>query len=130
LGGGLLTGKYGVGRRPERGRLVENEMYRARYGAASHYETAERFAQYAAARGVHPVTLAVAWVARHPTVTAPILGARSAEQLAPSLAAGDYPMDDRTYEEVSALAPAPPLPTDREEERAGFAYKGSEEKYK
>jgi aryl-alcohol dehydrogenase-like predicted oxidoreductase len=32
LGGGLLTGKYGVGQRPERGRLVENEMYMKRYG--------------------------------------------------------------------------------------------------
>ena len=32
LGGGLLSGKYGRGRKPERGRLVENRMYAARYG--------------------------------------------------------------------------------------------------
>jgi aryl-alcohol dehydrogenase-like predicted oxidoreductase len=130
LGGGLLTGKYGVGKRPERGRLVENDVYRTRYGAGSYYETAERFAAYAEQRGVHPVTLAVAWAAHHPAVTAPIVGARNVEQLEPSLAAADYPMDEETYAELSALSPAPPPATDRTEEQAGLAYKGSEEKYK
>ncbi len=36
LGGGLLTGKYGVGARPESGRLVENAQYQKRYGDAAH----------------------------------------------------------------------------------------------
>jgi len=130
LGGGLLTGKYGVGKRPERGRLVENDMYRARYGAGSYYETAERFAAYAEERGVHPVTLAVAWVAHHPAVTAPIIGARDVRQLEESLAAADYAMDDEVYAELSALSPTPSPATDRTEEQAGLAYKGSEEKYK
>jgi len=130
LGGGLLTGKYGVGVRPDRGRLIENEMYRSRYGAVTNYETADRFVTYAKERGIHPVTLAVAWVARHPAITAPIVGARNVEQLEPSLAAADFAMDDETYAELSALAPAPPPATDRTEERAGLSYKGSEEKYK
>jgi aryl-alcohol dehydrogenase-like predicted oxidoreductase len=130
LGGGLLTGKYGRDRRPDSGRLVENDMYRVRYEAASNFETAERFAAYAAERGVHPATLAVAWVARHPAVTAPIVGARSVEQLEPSLAAADFAMDDEVYAELSALGPAPPPATDRAEERVGLAYKGGEEKYK
>jgi len=130
LGGGLLTGKYGVGKRPERGRLVENDLYRVRYGASSYYEVAERFVARAKERGVHPVTLAVAWVAHHPAVTAPIIGARDVRQLEPALAAADYAMDDETYAELSALSPIPPPATDRTEERAGLAYKGSEEKYK
>ncbi len=130
LGGGLLTGKYGVGKRPDRGRLVENDMYRARYGDDRCYETADRFVAYAEARGIHPVTLAVAWVARHPAVTTPIIGARDVEQLEPSLRAADLALDDDVYAEISALSPAPPPATDRTEERAGFAYKGSEEKYK
>ena len=130
LGGGLLTGKYGVGVRPDRGRLVENEMYRTRYGAESNYRTAERFVAYAKKQGVHPVTLAVAWVARHPAVTAPIVGARNVEQLEPSLAAAEFTMDDETYAELSAVAPGPPPATDRTEEHAGLSYKGSEEKYK
>jgi len=130
LGGGLLTGKYGVERRPEHGRLVENEMYRARYGTEVYYQTAERFAAYAKERAVHPATLAVAWVARHPAVTAPIIGARNIEQLEPSLAAADFEMDDQTYAEVSALSPTPAPATDRTEEQAGLAYKGSAERYR
>jgi aryl-alcohol dehydrogenase-like predicted oxidoreductase len=130
LGGGLLTGKYGVGKRPERGRLVENDMYRARYGASSLYELAECFVACAEERGVHPVTLAVAWVAHHPAVTAPIIGARDVEQLEPSIAAADYAMDDKVYAELSALSPIPPPATDRTEEQVGLAYKGSEEEYK
>ena len=52
LGGGLLTGKYGVGKRPERGRLVENAMYRARYRETSYFETADGLIQYAETLGV------------------------------------------------------------------------------
>jgi len=130
LGGGLLSGKYGVGVRPDRGRLVENEMYRTRYGVESYYETAGRFAAYAAERGVHPVTFAIAWVARHPAVTAPIIGARNPDQLEPSLAAAGFVMDDEVYSDVSDLSPTPPPPTDRTEERIGLSYKGSEEKYR
>lgn len=130
LGGGLLTGKYGVGRQPARGRLVENDMYRARYGAASYFETADGLIRSAEALGVDPVTLAVSWVAKHPAVTAPIIGARTVEQLEPSLAAGEFVLDDETYEALCRLSPTPPPATDRAEEQIGLSYKGSEEKYK
>lgn len=130
LGGGLLSGKYGVDVRPASGRLVDNDMYRARYERESYFETAERFAAFARSCGVHPVTLAVAWVARHPAVTAPIIGARDVAQLEPAIAAAGYAMDDETYAQLASLSPAPPPATDRSEERSGVAYRGSEEKYK
>ena len=130
LGGGLLSGKYGVQERPDRGRLVDNEMYRARYGSPSNYEVAMRLTELAHKHGVHPVTLAVAWVAHHPAVTAPILGARTVDQLEPALAAADLAMGAELYQQLSALSPAPPPPTDRTEEREGVTYKGSDEKYK
>jgi len=130
LGGGLLTGKYGVGRRPDSGRLVENAMYQARYREEAYYEIAERFTAFAEDRGVPPVTLAVAWVAQHNAVTAPIIGARNLEQLEPSLAAADFEMDSETYEALSALSPTPPPATDRTDERAGITYKGKAENYK
>ncbi|MBV9468937.1 MAG: aldo/keto reductase, partial [Abitibacteriaceae bacterium] len=62
LGGGLLSGKYSKESRPESGRLVENAMYKVRYGDASYLENAERFTAYAQEKGIHPATLAVAWV--------------------------------------------------------------------
>ncbi len=116
LGGGLLTGKYGTGRRPDSGRLVDNEMYAARYGGERYLEVAEAVTRYAAERGVHPATLAVAWVRSQPGVTAPIIGARDVAQLEPSLAAADYAMSAQTRAELSALTPPVPPATDRSEE--------------
>ena len=113
LGGGLLTGKYGVGKRPDSGRIIEKENYAKRYSLDVYYEVAERFTQCAADKGVHPVTLAVAWVKSHPAITAPIIGGRNLEQLAPSLAAADFEMDDALRDELSALSPTPPPATDR-----------------
>ena len=117
LGGGLLTGKYGVGRRPAAGRLVAHPGYVKRYADPCYYETADRFVAHAAERDLHPATLAVAWVMSHPAVTAPIIGARNLEQLAPSLAAAEVEMTPQWRAEISALSPEPPLATDRAEEK-------------
>jgi aryl-alcohol dehydrogenase-like predicted oxidoreductase len=117
LGGGLLTGKYGATRRPERGRLVENQMYQKRYGQTSDYEIAGAFTNFARERGFHPASLAVAWVAGHPAVTAPIIGARNLEQLEGSLKSLEIDMTPELRAEVSALSPEPPLATDRAEEK-------------
>lgn len=123
LGGGLLSGKYGVGRKPESGgRLISNKIYRARYGDALNFEVAERFAAFAAERGFDPVGLAVAWAASHPAVTAPIVGARSAAQLGASLAAVDIPMTPGLRAEISALTPEPAPATDRNEEKTEFSF--------
>ena len=117
LGGGLLTGKYTRQRRDEAGRLTTNKNYAVRYGLERYYEIAERFAAYADSAGVHPATLAVAWVKTHPAVTAPIIGARNVQQLGASLAAADYEMSAEQYKEISALTPPVPVATDRDEER-------------
>ncbi|MAQ13197.1 MAG: aldo/keto reductase [Sandaracinus sp.] len=122
LGGGLLTGKYGESRRPETGRLLDNAMYATRYEDDAHYRVAERFTALANERGIHPVSLAVAWVAAHPAVTAPLLGARNLEQLEPALGALAVPMDDELYQAVSALSAAPPPATDRNEEAGANEY--------
>jgi len=122
LGGGLLTGKYGVDQRPDDGRLVENPMYQTRYGADVHFEVAERFTGFAQEHGYDPVALAVAWVAHHPAVTAPIIGARTPEQLDGSLGALDIDMTDALRAEISALSPPPPPATDRVEERSEHTY--------
>jgi aryl-alcohol dehydrogenase-like predicted oxidoreductase len=130
LGGGLLTGKYGPGRRPDRGRLVENRMYELRYGDPSYYVAAERLNEIAVEVGLHPATLAVAWVKAHPSVTAPIIGARDVEQLDVSLNAANLALDAALYDRVGAAWPAPAPATDRSEERHGVAYRGSAEKYR
>lgn len=117
LGGGLLTGKYTTSQKPEQGRLVENRMYTLRYGEEMYLDIATRFNDYAAEKGHHPATLAVAWVMAHPAVTAPIIGARNVEQLEASLAALDVDMTPALREEISALSYTPPPAHDRLEEQ-------------
>ncbi|MEZ4317011.1 MAG: aldo/keto reductase [Myxococcota bacterium] len=118
LGGGLLSGKYGPGRQPAKGRLVDVAMYAIRYAEPDYYAIAAGFTELAAELGIHPVTLAVAWVADHPAVTAPLIGANSVEQLRPALAAGELVLDPEVRARISALSPEPPPATDRNEERS------------
>lgn len=120
LGGGLLTGKYGVHKKPESGRLVESDQYQYRYGEAGMYQVAEDFTALATELGVHPVSLAIAWVGAQ--VTAPIIGARNTEQLGPALKSVDVALDAELVERIAGLSPAPPPATDRNEEGTEFAY--------
>ena len=121
-GGGLLTGKYGVDRAPERGRLLDTKMYTVRYAQRANYEIAEKFCALAAELGHAPATLAVAWVASHPSVTSVLVGGRDVEQLAPTLAANSLVLDEATRAKISALSPEPPPATDRNEETSAHNY--------
>ena len=113
LGGGLLTGKYATG---EGGRLTDDSLYTARYEPDWMNETAIGLSALAAETGVHPATLAVAWVARNAGVWGPIISARSTEQLRPSLDAIGFELDDALFARITALSPTPPPATDRLEE--------------
>jgi aryl-alcohol dehydrogenase-like predicted oxidoreductase len=128
LGSGLLSGKYGKTGQPDRGRLIENRMHRTRYSDPEYLDIAERFTAHAQARGVHPATLAVAWVMSHPSLTAPIIGARNPEQLEALLKAAEVVMTPEWRVELSALSPEPPPATDRSEERLGIIYQGAQAK--
>ena len=117
VGGGLLSGKYGQSTRPDTGRLITNREYTKRYGEDWVFDVAERYTEFASGRGLHPVSLAVAWAAAHPAVTCPIIGARNVEQLEPSLNAIDIDMTDELHADVAALSRTPPPATDRLEEQ-------------
>ena len=114
LGGGLLTGKY-AGDLESNGRIKTNKMYASRYRSEESHAVAARFAAHAKENGQHPATLAVAWVASHPAVTAPIIGARNVEQLEPSLAAADLTLTKEEREAITKLSPSPGVATDRTE---------------
>ncbi len=115
LAGGLLTGKYAQEVQPEVGRMLSSPSYQVRYGEGPR-EHAARFVQFARERGFDPTALAIAWVAKHPAVTAPLLGARNVAQLETCLRAADVQLDDATWREVDALVPAPPPATDRNDD--------------
>ncbi|HKU98868.1 MAG TPA: aldo/keto reductase [Vineibacter sp.] len=113
-GAGLLSGKY-LGQAS--GRLTTNKMYEARYGEPWAFEVAEKYSAFCKQRGLHPVSTAIAWVATHPAVTAPIVGARNVEQLRDSLAAATVDMTPDLRAEIAALSRTPPPATDRLEEQ-------------
>ncbi|HEU4612544.1 MAG TPA: aldo/keto reductase [Kofleriaceae bacterium] len=121
-GGGLLTGKYGVDRRPDKGRLVDWKMYQTRYGVPSYLEIADRFTELAKELGHAPATLAIAWAASHPAVTSVLVGGRNVEQLSQAFAAKDVELDEATRARISALSPEPPPATDRNEEKTAHNY--------
>ncbi len=114
LGGGLLTGKYGS--QSASGRLATDTRYSARYGQDWMHETAVALNALALEMGHHPATLAVAWATRHPAVTAPIISARSVDQLRPSLDALSLDLSDQLYDQITALSHTPAPATDRLEE--------------
>lgn len=117
VGGGVLSGKYGPNKRPNGGRIMSNDMYAKRYNDDWVFDTAGAFTELAANKGVHPVSMAVSWVGAHPGVTSPIVGARSVEQLAPSLDSIDIDMTTELRAEISALSPTPAPATDRSEDQ-------------
>ncbi len=118
VGGGLLSGKYGRDKRPNEGRIVQQANYASRYREDWAYDVASAFTEFAQARGIHPVSLAVAWAAAHPAITAPIIGARNLAQLKPSLDAVNVAMTAELRSEISELSRTPPPATDRLEETA------------
>jgi aryl-alcohol dehydrogenase-like predicted oxidoreductase len=111
---GLLSGKY-LGQAT--GRLKTNKMYEARYGDGWMFEVAEKYVAFCKQSNLHPVSVAIAWVGAHPAVTAPIIGARSVEQLKDSLAAVKVDMTPDLRSEIANLSRTPPPATDRLEEQ-------------
>lgn len=114
-GGGLLSGRYVE--QGAQGRLTTNKMYTARYGEPWMHDVAAKFAAFCKGRGWHPMSVAVAWVASHPAVTAPIIGGRSLAQLQASIDSLKIEMTPALREEIGALSRRPPPATDRSDEQ-------------
>jgi aryl-alcohol dehydrogenase (NADP+) len=97
IAGGLLSGKYQGTTEPQAGTRFTlgqaGSMYQQRYWNDRAFATVEALRPLAAEAGMSLVTLAVAWVAAHPAVTAPIVGASRPEQLADSVAATKVGLD-------------------------------------
>jgi aryl-alcohol dehydrogenase-like predicted oxidoreductase len=104
LAGGWLTGKY------KRDTPVpEGSRMAMRPGPYEHLRNEEtfaaldRFAEVAAKRGVHPATLAIAWLLAQPHVTAVVVGPRRPDQLEPALTALEHRLSQSEAEELAAL---------------------------
>jgi len=97
LASGLLTGKYRRGEDATEGRLAGREIPDERW------DRAEALQQYAAARGVSPLEVAVGGLLAMPAVTSVIAGATRPEQVRANVAAGDWEPSADDVEELRAL---------------------------
>ena len=104
LGGGFLSGKYRPGERPTEGRIATTpdhaEEAWQRRATERNWAILEAVGQVAEARGKTYPQVALAWLRAQPTVVAPIIGARTPEQLADNLGAVGWEL---TAEELDRL---------------------------
>ncbi|MGI8797661.1 MAG: aldo/keto reductase [Acidimicrobiia bacterium] len=111
LGGGLLTGKYRRGEEPPpQSRAGDSTpssfLMRERLKEEHNFAVAEAVGKVAAEVGKSPAQVALNWVLTRDGVTAPILGARTLEQLDDNLGAVGWSLDpelERQLDDVSAL---------------------------
>jgi aryl-alcohol dehydrogenase-like predicted oxidoreductase len=96
IAGGVLSGKYADGARPEGARFSRYLGMEGRQAAMGRrfvndrsLEATARFAGIAAEAGMSPVTMAVAWSKQHDFVASTIVGVSKEDQLDEILAAAD-----------------------------------------
>ncbi len=111
LAGGVLTGKYQDGARPEGARFSNylsmggrQAVMAKRFVNDKSLTSTERFAAIAAEAGMSVTTLAVAWSKQHDFVASTIVGATHIDQLADILAAGDLTLDAEVMKTVDAVS--------------------------
>ena len=105
LAGGFLTGKHKPGQPPPPGtRFTITPFYEGIYYTEKNFRIVEALQKAAAARGVPMVELAIAWVMSHPTVTAPIIGARNTEQVDQALRALAMNLSPEARAELTKMA--------------------------
>jgi aryl-alcohol dehydrogenase-like predicted oxidoreductase len=104
LGGGFLSGKYRRGEQPDTGRIATTpdraEEAWQRRATERNWRIVDAVGQIAEARGKTYAQVALAWLLAQPCVVAPIVGARTPEQLAGNLGAIGWEL---TAEELEGL---------------------------
>jgi aryl-alcohol dehydrogenase-like predicted oxidoreductase len=108
LGGGVLSGKYQDGARPEGARFTRYlDMDNARQAAMAKrfagpraLESTARILDIAKEAGMSAVTLATAWSKQHDFVASTIVGVSTAEQCAEIFAANDLVLSDEVMKAI------------------------------
>ena len=107
LAGGFLAGKYSKGEDPREGTRFTlgraGRMYQWRYWQEAQFDAVSDYAKGVEARGLDPVSVAVAWTLAQPGISSAIIGASRADQLGPSLAAPDLELDSELLELCDSL---------------------------
>ena len=102
LAGGFLTGKYSRGEDPPEGsRGATDEMFRDSYLTPENFDALEAVESVAAETEATTAQVSLAWLRQHDQVTAPIVGARTPEQLRETLAAADVDLEPEQFDAIA-----------------------------
>ena len=102
LAGGFLTGKYSRDEEPPEGtRGATDQQFRDSYLTEENFDVLEAVEAVADDVGASPAQVSLAWLTRHEQVTAPIVGARTVEQLEENLSATAVELTDEQFERLA-----------------------------
>lgn len=104
LANGLLTGKYAGGTAPEGSRLTRTRQHLLETAASPQLQ---RFGDFARARDVSEVTVAIGWLLAQDPVASVIAGATRPEQVTANAAASSWVPTPQDLTELDDLFPPP-----------------------
>jgi aryl-alcohol dehydrogenase-like predicted oxidoreductase len=108
LAGGWLSGRWRKGQEPPdstRAQRIPARYDLSRPENQAKLEAADALARLAEEAGMSLIHLALAFVIRHPAVTAAIVGPRTMEQLESQLGAVDVHLDDAILDRIDEIVP-------------------------
>ncbi len=108
LAGGWLSGRFrkeGGDTSSRRARLVPQRYDMSLPGNQRKLDAAEELAQLADEAGISLIEMAIAWVIRHPAVTAAIIGPRTMEHLEGQLRAAEVQLSDDVLDRIDEIVP-------------------------
>jgi aryl-alcohol dehydrogenase-like predicted oxidoreductase len=108
LAGGWLTGRYRLGAEVPTSRRAEQIPTRydmSILGNQRKLEAADALAKLAEEAGITLIEMAIAFVIRHPAVTAAIIGPRTMEHLESQLTAAEVTLSDEVLDRIDKIVP-------------------------
>jgi aryl-alcohol dehydrogenase-like predicted oxidoreductase len=108
LGGGWLSGRYRKDAElPEsrRAQMIPSRYDMSEPGNQRKLDAADALAKLADEIGISLIEMALAWVIRHPAVTAAIIGPRTMEQLESQLGATEVVLSDEVLDRIDEIVP-------------------------
>ncbi|RDI72593.1 aldo/keto reductase [Halopelagius longus] len=103
LAGGFLTGKYTRGEEPPAdSRAATDQQFVDSYLTEENFDALDAVEAVAAEVDATPGQVSLAWLLHHEQVTAPIVGARTTDQLEENLAAADISLTTEQFDRLTA----------------------------
>ena len=103
LAGGFLTGKYRRDAEPPAdSRGATDERFATSYLTEANFDALEAVESVASEVDATPAQVSLAWLCAHPQVTAPIVGARTIEQLEEDLSTAEVTLSAEQFERIAA----------------------------